>query len=235
LVRINDWVKDLKIDESSLRTNFRRLSGNNKLIQAENDNYTVTLSKKLIPLIETIGVTNRCNDGLFVLFADYDKVYRELVYKNIKNLLTLFPGQLSNFFIACTEPETKDNYGQTIGSYHVINLAKGFKSEIKNYLKYMDVDKHYKSIPLKTPHKCHVLRITKKVWRENNKTLKEKPFFLEMFPNEFVETGREQSTAHYSIFSKEWKFKDLYFSQRQWDNQKNIELQKYSTPKKNNA
>lgn len=232
MVNLNSWAKQLKIDLSSLKQSYKRLDGTRLLIQAENEDYCVTLSKTYKPKIETVGVSNRCYDGSYVLFADYDQIYKDLVYKNLNNLMRKYPLKFDNFFIATTEPETILKRGKIKGSYHAVCFTKFKKDEIKLFLEDMDVDPHFASIPFKTAHKCHVLRLDKKYWQHDGTEQKEEPKFCEIYPREIMFSTKENSHAHYKLFSRFWNFYDPYFAFRKWDfPSKMIELHEYSTPK----
>ena len=86
-MNVTEWFDRLGISPSELKETVCSLDGTRPYIQAEAANYTVSLAKTYKPDIETIGITNRCEDGLFILFADYDKIYKKIVYKNLDNLL----------------------------------------------------------------------------------------------------------------------------------------------------
>ena len=143
-----------------------------------------------------------------------------------------FPKCFENFYIATTEPETILWEGKIKGSYHVVSFVKHFKYQIKEFMKYCDVDPFYIKIPEKTAHKCHVLRVSEKYWKKNGKIVKESPRYLEVFPQTAIKKGLESSYAHHLFFQKTWGLIDPFYAHKKFDKLKNVELHKYSTPKK---
>lgn len=224
-------IKKLKIDSKGLSKKFESLEGTRHIIQFEHKDYIFTLSKTFKPAIECIGVTNRCQDGLYIFFADYDRIYKDLMYKNLNTILEKFPNNFENFYIAKTEEEEILKGGKIKGSYHVVNFAKNPKDIIKEALSYCNVDPFFLKIPEKTAHKCHVLRFTEKCWKINGKKFKQKPEFLEMYPKATIKPPIKSSNAHYELFKNEWGIKDARF--HDFDELVRIELHEYSTPKVN--
>ena len=229
-----DIIDRLEIDPSEIYKTFQSLEGTRHIIQYQNPDYTFSMSKTFKPKVECFGITNRCQDGKFVLFLDYDKIYKEIVYKNLDNLLKKYPKNFGNFYIATTEPEEKLTGGQIKGSYHVINFSKHYKYQIEDYLNLCDVDPYFKEIPLKTAHKCHVLPFSKKYWKIDGQTQKQQPKFLEIHPGNRVISPKESSYAHYKFFKAHWGITDLANAKHQFDSLYKIELHKYSTPKVSN-
>jgi hypothetical protein len=222
---------ELQVNARLLQPKFKLLIGTRQIIQYETPDYVFTLSKTLKPKIVAHGVTNRCADGLFVLFLEYDRIYKEIVYKNLDNLINRFPDQFDNFYIAKTDPETDAN-GKIKGSYHVVNFVKHWKSDIEAYVELCDVDPNFKAIPRKTAHKCHVLRLSEKTWKLNGKTVKSAPEFLEVYPKELLKSNLACSKPHYWFFRKHWIFNDIYHAYHKYDEETKLELHKYATPKK---
>lgn len=225
--KIENAFNILQIKESELKTIFKQLTGIRKIFQFEARDYTVCISKTMKPDIYAYGITNRCQDGLFVFFAEYDKIYKSLMYKDLNLLIEKFSDQFTNFYIAGTEPETKLLNGKIKGSYHVVCFKKFYKNEIDEFLKLCNVDSDYLKIPKKTAHKTHVLRISEKIWKENNNVQKEKPFFLEIYPKKQLNPNQTISAPHYRYFKTKWGFSDPF--EWQTDNNKIIELHKYAT------
>ncbi len=229
-MNIQKDLKELQITVSDLKPKFQQLNGTRLIIQYDNPNYVFTLSKTFKPTITAFGITNRCADGKFVLFLEYDNVYKELIYKNLKNLLGLYPDSLDNFYIAKTSEETTDKNGQTKGNYHIVNFAKLYHYQTEEMLKICDVDPNFLKIPYKTAHKTHVLRISEKFWHIGNKIIKEKPKFIETYPYHQIFSTKESSFAHYKLFCREWQINDPFA--HKFDNLTKIELHNYSTPSK---
>ena len=224
-------LKELQIGKD-LHQKYKSLQGTRYIIQYEAPEYVFTLSKTFKPKIECFGVTNRCSDGKFVLFLDYDKTYKDIVINDLNVLLKRFPNTFSNFYIATTEPETKQKNGKTKGSYHVVNFAKIFKYQVNEAIKYCNVDPFFATIPDKTAHKCHVLRTSEKFWKIDNKIIKEKPTFLEKHPKKAINPRIELSNPHYKFFQRHWEIQEPFYKQpMKFDNLKSIEIHKYSTAK----
>ncbi len=228
-----DIEKRLRIDPRDIHLKFKSLEGTRHIIQYENPEYVFTLSKTFKPKIKAYGVTNRCEDGKFVLFLEYDKVYKSLVYKNLKNLIKTFPDKFNNFYIARTEPEEHLEDGNIKGSYHVVNFNKHYKYQIERMIRLCDVDPFFKKIPQKTTHKCHVLRFSEKYWKIDGRVAKQKPEFIETYPfKEMIKSQGQASYAHYWLFRKEWNIIDPFYTYHKFDGLKALELHRYSTPKK---
>ena len=229
-----NFQKDLKELEigKDLHEKYKSLQGTRYIIQYEAPDYVFTLSKTFKPKIECFGVTNRCSDGKYILFLDYDKIYKDIMLQDLNILLKKFPKSFSNFYIATTEPETKLEKGKIKGNYHVVNFAKQFKYQINEAVKYCNVDPYFINIPEKTAHKCHVLRTSEKFWKINGQIAKQKPTFLEKYPNKVINPRIELSNPHYRFFQKHWEIIEPFYKQpMKFDNLKNIEMHKYSTPK----
>jgi len=224
-------LKELKIGKD-LHQKYKSLIGTRHIIQYETPEYVFTLSKTFKPKIECFGITNRCSDGKYILFLDYDKTYKDILINDLNVLQKVFPNTLSNFYIATTEQETKDKNKKTKGSYHVVNFAKMFKYQITEAIKYCNVDPFFANIPEKTAHKCHVLRTSEKFWKIDGKILKEKPTFLEKYPEKTINPRIELSNPHYRFFQRHWIIQEPFLKQpMKFDNLKNIEIHKYSTAK----
>ena len=224
-------LKELQIGKD-IHQKYKSLQGTRHIIQYESPEYVFTLSKTFKPKIDCFGVTNRCSDGKFILFLDYDKVYKDVVTNDLNVLLKKFPKSFSNFYIATTEPETKLENNKTKGSYHVVNFAKMFKYQINEAIQYCNTDPFFKTIPEKTAHKCHVLRTSEKFWKINGNIIKEKPTFLEKYPRTTINPRIELSNPHYRFFERHWNIQEPFIRQpMKFDNLKNIEIHKYSTAK----
>ena len=223
-------LKELNVGKD-LHQTYKSLEGIRHTIQYETDEYTFSLSKTFKPKIECFGVSNRCSDGKYVLFLDYDKIYKEIMLNDLNILINKFPKTFSNFYIATTEPEQTIN-DKIKGSYHVVNFAKIFKYQVNEAIKYCNVDPFFATIPDKTAHKCHVLRTSEKFWKIDNKIIKEKPTFLEKHPKKAINPRIELSNPHYKFFQRHWEIQEPFYKQpMKFDNLKSIEIHKYSTAK----
>jgi len=227
---IKEDLDKLKIKEKDLVPKYSSFQGTRHIIQYEGPGYIFTLSKTFKPEISCRGISNRCEDGSFIFFADYDKVYKSVMIKNLSNLLKRFPGELDTFYIAATAPEEILEDGKIKGSYHVVNFVKHRKSKIAEFLEYCDVDPFFIEIPEKTAHKCHVLRYSEKISMVNNKIIKERPEFIQVYPIWPSQTGKECSLPHFRLFEKIWGIP--FSAGHKFDNATTLERHLYSTPKK---
>jgi len=115
-------------------------------------NFKITLYKDL-PIEVTNGLQNKCQDGMHVIFLDYDtSLYNEQLIPELKSLQKNY--KLSDFYIFKSS--------QKEGSYHAICLDKLTAREWMNLLEDSSVDKNYKLAPLIINTKSWVLRFTTK-------------------------------------------------------------------------
>lgn len=227
---IHKAIQELDIKQPLTET-FRQLGTVKSTIQLENDKYTFTLSKTLKPRIETAGIDNRCGDGLFIFFADYDRVYLDIVKQNLRVLLERFPGRFENFYIAASE-QPREIEGKTFGNFHIVSFAKMPKLELAECLGFCDIDPQFKEALTSTAHRANVLRSCEKVWIADGKQAKERPFFLEHYPLEPANKGLISSLAHYMHFVHEaWAINDLQEDARTFDNSQQVTLHFYKTAK----
>lgn len=229
-MNIRQDLKELKVNTNLLKPKYKSLEGTREIIQYEGKDFVFTLSKTWKPKIKAYGVTNRCDDGKFVLFLEYDNIYKELMYKNLRTVLSEYQRDLDNFYIAATEPEQHLEGGQTKGSYHVVNFVKNKKETIQDMVGLCDVDPFFREIPIKTAHKTQVLRISEKFWRVNGQIMKQAPFFIEIYPRYIHCPGKKCSDPHFKLFSKTWGFPRGLLPHN-FDKLKKVEMHKYSTPK----
>lgn len=204
--QILEDIKKLDVDYSTLKKVFEQFEGTRQIIQYANKKYTFSLAKTIKPVVRCFGVTNRCDDGQFIFFADYDKIYKSLMLQNLDLLLKKFPNKFDNFYIVQTGAEETTKNGDIVGSYHVINFVKNSKSFIKKCVDDLtDCDECFKEIPKKTAHKTHVLRFSKKYYEVDGSIIKEEPKFLHIYPKDkFHITGKECSKPHYLLFQNMW-------------------------------
>lgn len=100
------------------------------------------------------GVGNRCSDGQYVLFLDYDDTPAEWIYEEIE-LLQKTHDCLGDAFVFKTK-----------NGYHVVFLEK---LSLGTIIKLMDItscDKDYKNVPMNYGRKIWVLRSSPKKGEE---------------------------------------------------------------------
>ena len=102
------------------------------------------------------GITNRCKDGQFVLFLDYDRVPIEWISDELSYIQELFGvGDLHVF--------------KTSKGFHVINTEKRSFADTLEIMKYTSCDSHYIDVPLKYGKKAWTLRISDKKGKPKTK------------------------------------------------------------------
>lgn len=122
------------------------------------------------------GITNRCNDGKYILFLDYDNTPDEWVIEEQRLLQRHFTGYLGNAYLF-----------KTRNGYHVMYLEKNSLDDIINFLALTTCDKQYKDMPLRYGRKAWVLRMSPK----NDE---EKSLYIRKINGGFCR--RERSNAH---------------------------------------
>lgn len=127
---------------------------------------------------QMIGYTNRCIDGKYIVFLDYDDMEWDWVADELKRLQDDF--ELSDFWI----------FKSSGISYHAVCFDKVTLKEYILILKNSSCDINYQGVPLKYGQKIWTLRLTAK--EENIK-------FLGSVSS--AHSLREQSTAHAMICS----------------------------------
>lgn len=91
------------------------------------------------------GVGNRCIDGQYVLFLDYDGTPYDWIVEEIKLLQDTF--YLKNFYLFKTKR-----------GFHVINLQKHSLKELIDILNYTSADEGFRAAPLQYGRKIWTLR-----------------------------------------------------------------------------
>lgn len=130
---------------------------------------------------ETVkGITNRCDDGHYILFLDYDNIPYEWLKEELKALQVEF--SIKELFILKSSSD----------SYHIISFEKFTREEYEQILHRSSCDKGYKTIPFIWGKKLNTLRITEK----NGK----KPEFFDYINYGGLIMNREISKAHSKMF-----------------------------------
>jgi len=183
------------------------------------------------------GLTNKTVDGLFVLFADYDKSYLHILISDLNNLIKRFPNDFTNFAVfESTESQCTKN--GTIGSYHVINFSKFPYQIMRERLGYLSVDDKFFELPAKTPYKANTLRVSPKFkWYKeghflNEEVLKEAPKFSFFYPSVEKLTPKKNkvSTAHLNAYQVLCGMPKFRFSwAKQEDKETFVQLKKYES------
>jgi len=93
------------------------------------------------------GVGNRCRNGMYVLFLDYDDVPLTWVREEIHLLQSRFDSLIGSAYI----------FGTRKG-FHVVFLEKNDLEDVIEMMKVTSCDKHYKDIPMYYGRRIWVLR-----------------------------------------------------------------------------
>ena len=95
------------------------------------------------------GITNRCKDGKFVIFLDYDNVPLEWILDELTHLMPDLNIGDTHIF-------------KTGKGYHVVNTEKRSFAQILNIMHMTSADPNYINVPLKYGKKTWTLRISHK-------------------------------------------------------------------------
>lgn len=130
---------------------------------------------------ETVkGITNRCEDGKYILFLDYDNIPYEWLKDELKAIQIEF--SIKELFVM---KSSKD-------SYHIISFEKMTRETYEQILHRSSCDKGYKTIPFIWGKKLNTLRISEK----NGK----KPEFFDYLNYRSLIMDKEISKPHAKIF-----------------------------------
>lgn len=170
---------------------------------------------RVTPARETFhyGVGNRCHDGRYVLFLDYDDTPYDWIIEEIKLLQTMT--QLGTAYLFKTRK-----------GHHVIFLEKFYLGNIVEMLRMTTCDYQYQNVPLFYGKKLWVLRSSNKKHEElkylgcvpnpndalylRERSLAHKNYLIVKYavpPEDFLRGGRfddfeELSLAYYYIHEK---------------------------------
>lgn len=147
------------------------------------------------PISTCYGITNKCEDGQYVLFADYDKIYFGTLLKELDKIFSKFKNKLTPFAILESSPSVITKNG-ALGSYHVVSFTKMPYQKMREILSYMTVDDDFYKLPANTPYRANTLRISPKfAWEEQHdaetgegvgkqRVFKGAPRFITFYPQE---------------------------------------------------
>ena len=99
---------------------------------------------------KTIGYTNRCEDGKYIIFLDYDNLEYQWVINELRRLQSDY--MLGDFYIF----QSGEN------NYHAVCFDKVVMQELLVILKNSSVDQNYIDVPAKWGKKIWTLRLTDK-------------------------------------------------------------------------
>ncbi len=158
------------------------------------------------------GFGNRCKDGKYVLFLDYDNTPYNWISEEIGLLQEMFSLGTAYVF-------------QTKNGYHVVFLEKYTLKQIISFLDVTSCDKNYKTVPLYYGRKIWVLRTSPKVDEELRFIKAHHP----LLPN--IE---EKSLAHSMYLAKFYDVPLEDLPIQHLDGQENLTLAHYKIGSENN-
>ena len=182
--------------------------------------YLLVIKLVKLPTLATVGVTNRTEDGYFVVFLDYDEVERKVVEEDIDFL------QKNYDLGSCLLLESSVDYTKEttdVGNYHVIFFTKHKFPEVREIINLTRCDEHFKRGWM-YQGRCWVLRIADKI-NGKKEVVKPKPKLLKV---EEASTNKEASSAFITFFEKLYKTK-LHHLFSKVDNTTKVELIDYVT------
>ena len=97
-----------------------------------------------------VGYTNRCQDGSYVIFLDYDNIEYEWLINEINYLQEMY--RLGDFYI----------FSSSENCFHVVCLDKVPLEYYLKILRSSSVDPNYINVPLYSGRKIWTLRVTDK-------------------------------------------------------------------------
>jgi hypothetical protein len=174
------------------------------------------------PDLVTQGITNRCSDGKYVLFLDYDQVYLSTVLEDIQTIRKRF--KLCNFFIFKSSG-LKSSLSDVYANWFVYSIDKLDYFTMKQILRNVRVDEAYNKGDYY--HNAFVLRFSPKYYFRGKDffVYKEQPKFfgLKLFKSCKYRHSRAHLNALKILFGlKVPSFKNL-------DNSKQVEIVTYPT------
>jgi len=174
-----------------------------------------------LPEVTTVGITNRTEDGYFVLFLDYDKVEYNVVRDDIDFLQ-------KNYDIGTVITRITSSYNYKgdveVGNYHVVAFTKFTFPEIKEMLRLTRCDDHFK-VAYRYQQRCWVLRIGEKI-DENGNIVKPFTLLREIVP---FKTKRVANRGFIEFFEKLDGVQLKKYFGKNIDNYTKIELIHYVT------
>lgn len=112
-----------------------------------------------LPTQQTVGITNRTEDGYFVLFLDYDNVEYDVVKEDVDFLQKNF--NIGTVITRVTREKLNNIVDKEVGNYHVIGFTKFTFPQIREMINLTRCDSHFK-VGYKYQSRCWVLRIAEK-------------------------------------------------------------------------
>lgn len=173
---------------------------------------TIVLTK--MPQYKVYGLTNRTEDNMYLLFADYDNVEDTIIYQDIKMLQETF--DLGTCLIRISNQKYKKSNDSIVGSFHIIFFTKLPYNLILKIIQYLRCDENFKKANFQ--QRCKVLRLSEK-------GKKIKPQFYQLL---IAKSKYKSSKAHGQFFQNLDK-KPIIKYLNNLDKSEEIELINYIT------
>ncbi len=178
-----------------------------------------------LPSLNTFGLTNRCEDNLFVLFADYDKVEYSVVTEDVNFLQKNYNiGTVITRISSLDYHKNIDDDGLDVGNYHIISFTKHKFPDIKKMLSNLRCDNRFKG-GYRFQSRAWVIRIGEKKSIDSGEMIKQFTAIKEIIPGK---TKLISNTPLIEFFEKIDNIKLKPFFKR-LDKLNNIELINYQT------
>lgn len=160
------------------------------------------------------GITNRCKDGLYVLFLDYDKSPESWIREEI----TLLQGKFSWLGEA--------HLFKTKHGHHVVFLEKSHLHNMYDAMRYTSCDTAHREIPMRWTRRAWVLR------QSNKDPDKSDLYYIDTIESPFGnQEWRVQSLAHRLWLTEHWGVPTTKTMQlTQHDAEYELEMAYYHTP-----
>lgn len=143
------------------------------------------------PNIDTVGLSNLCTDGRFVVFIDYDNIFLYRVINEVRRLQRKW--KIGTVAIISTG-EDEDLQQKPYGNYHVIAYTKFKFFEILKMLDDTSCDPNFKRIPEYFNGRYWVLRVCPKYL--DGREIRGMPYLRKVL---YAKTDRELSTPHFKF------------------------------------
>lgn len=175
--------------------------------------YTLFFNSEEEKSIFHYGMGNRCHDGMYLLFLDYDDVPIEWIYDELKLLQHKFCLGTAYLF-------------KTKNGVHALFLERLTLGTVLNAMDMTSIDKNYRKVPLLYARKVWVLRQS----RKRDETIR---YLGCLKPQQ--ESERECSNAHLTYLKNQYNIpKEHIRSDLHLDDSQSILLGYYHIAKENN-
>ena len=182
-------------------------------------------------VVDATGMTNETEDGFYLVFADYDNVDYEVVYKDVMVLLR--QEKLDCVVVLVNEEHkayNEDGVEMLFGHYNLVTFDKLPFGRCERIIDRLCCDRDFKEHIWYYPQRNRVIRISDK--RINGKQIKPAPAVKQVFYNDKMR--HEHSEPHIRLMQKVFEGLDLIDKAlRRLDGLSQVQMVSYKTRKKN--